>query len=65
MAVNKDNYTQILVTFTKEQVEQIEKACFEKKFDQNTLFLYSIESSSCFFLTVPETTIKKLIRFSL
>ncbi|SCB02673.1 Uncharacterized protein BWINRA5_06160 [Bacillus mycoides] len=24
MAVNKDKYTQILVTFTKEQVEQIE-----------------------------------------
>jgi len=24
---------------------QIEKACFEKKIDQNTLFLYSIESS--------------------
>ncbi|HDX9536179.1 TPA: hypothetical protein ROX87_005721 [Bacillus thuringiensis] len=31
MAVNKDKYTQILVTFTKEQVEQIENYWHENK----------------------------------
>ncbi|HDR7138939.1 TPA: hypothetical protein QCW30_005324 [Bacillus cereus] len=31
MAVNKDQYTQILVTFTKEQVEQIENYWHENK----------------------------------
>ncbi|HFJ9436111.1 MULTISPECIES: hypothetical protein [Bacillus] len=31
MAVNKDKYTQILVTFTKEQVEQIEDYWHENK----------------------------------
>ncbi|MFE5392681.1 ribbon-helix-helix domain-containing protein [Bacillus thuringiensis] len=31
MAVNKDKYTQILVTFTKEQVEQIENYWYENK----------------------------------
>ncbi|MBJ8113862.1 hypothetical protein JDS99_30720 [Bacillus cereus group sp. N6] len=31
MAVNKDKYTQILVTFTKEQVEQIENFWHENK----------------------------------
>ncbi|MBF7149994.1 ribbon-helix-helix domain-containing protein [Bacillus toyonensis] len=31
MAVNKDKYTQILVIFTKEQVEQIENYWHENK----------------------------------
>ncbi|MBV6708570.1 ribbon-helix-helix domain-containing protein [Bacillus thuringiensis] len=31
MAVNKDKYTQILVTFTKEQVEEIENYWHENK----------------------------------
>ena len=31
MAVNKDKYTQILVTFTKEQVEQIENYWHDNK----------------------------------
>ncbi|MEH7753482.1 hypothetical protein [Bacillus toyonensis] len=31
MAVNKDKYTQILVTFTNEQVEQIENYWHENK----------------------------------
>ncbi|MED1116120.1 hypothetical protein [Bacillus paramycoides] len=31
MAVNKDKYTQTLVTFTKEQVEQIENYWHENK----------------------------------
>ncbi|MBJ7997575.1 ribbon-helix-helix domain-containing protein (plasmid) [Bacillus mycoides] len=31
MAVNKDKYSQILVTFTKEQVEQIENYWHENK----------------------------------
>ncbi|WP_176521098.1 hypothetical protein [Bacillus toyonensis] len=31
MAVNKDKYTQILVTFTKKQVEQIENYWHENK----------------------------------
>ncbi|MED1093372.1 hypothetical protein [Bacillus paramycoides] len=31
MAVNKDKYTQILVAFTKEQVEQIENYWHENK----------------------------------
>ncbi|HDR7761557.1 TPA: hypothetical protein QCY16_005244 [Bacillus cereus] len=31
MAVNKDKYTQILVTFTKEQVEEIENYWHKNK----------------------------------
>ncbi|MED2035467.1 hypothetical protein P4V74_30300 [Bacillus thuringiensis] len=31
MAVNKDKYTQILVTFTKEQVEEIESYWHKNK----------------------------------